>query len=234
MKKYFTLILILFASTTFGQKMTPNEWDEMAKTDKRLLPKYGHLSKSEEEKKADAEFIQIALKQDTTKQKASNHLISLGFNYLYKGDLKTAMSRFNQAYLLDSTNTDIYWGFGGVYLTLGNLEKAKAQYITGLSINPKNTHLLSDYGTYFLSQYYGLKSLAKNDASKNLDSAIVYLNKSYKIDAKDQNTAFKLSVCYLNKNDCNNSWKYYDICKSLGGRPINEDYTNALKNACKR
>ena len=35
------------------------------------------------------------------------------------------MYRFNQAYLLDSTNTDIYWGFGGVYMTLGDFENAK-------------------------------------------------------------------------------------------------------------
>ena len=56
------------------------------------------------------------------KTAASDYLIKLGFNYMYKRDLKTAMYRFNQAYLLDSTNSDIYWGYGAIYMTLGNFE----------------------------------------------------------------------------------------------------------------
>ena len=160
-------------------------------------------------------------------------MISLGFKYLYR-DIKTAMYRFNQAYLLDSTNTDIYWGFGGVYMTLGDYAKAEKQYQEGLEINPSNTHLLTDYGTYFMAQYYGLQPIDEKGALTNLESAITYMVKSYQLDPTDQNTTFKLSICYWNKGDCDNAWKYYDICKALGGQPITEDYTNDLKKKCKR
>lgn len=234
MKKILTSTLLVLTSTLFGQKITEKEWNELASTDKRLLPKYGHLPKTSDEKKADKEFIQTILTSDTTNKKGSEHLINLGFNYLYKGDLKTAMARFNQAYLLDSTNTDIYWGYGGVYMTLGNNNKAKAQFALGLSINPKNKNLLLNYGTCFLSSYYELKSTAKDNALNCLDSAIVYFKKSYTLDSKDQNITHRLSICYWNKNDCENAWKYYDECKVLGGRPITTDYTNALQNKCKR
>lgn len=122
MRKTLTLLFAFLAWTTFGQQMTSEQWEEEAKTNIRLLPKYGNVQKTEAQKKADKEFIESALKQDSTNRKASDHLISLGFNNLYR-DIKTAMYRFNQAYLLDSTNTDIYWGFGGVYLTLGNYKK---------------------------------------------------------------------------------------------------------------
>ena len=109
------IIFTLFALTSFGQQMTLDEWNEQAKTNIRLLPEYGHAQKTEDEKAADTIFIKAALTQYPTNRQASQHLIELGFKYLYH-DIKTAMYRFNQAYLLDSTNTDIFWGYGGIYM----------------------------------------------------------------------------------------------------------------------
>lgn len=232
MKQFLILVTILFSLTSFGQQMTSTQWEEEAKTNIRLLPKYGHIPKNESQKNSDKAFIETALKQDSTNRKASDHMIRLGFNYLYR-DIKTAMYRFNQAYLLDSTNTDIYWGYGGVYMTLGDYGKAEKQYLEGLTINPKNTHLLTDYGTYFMAQYYSLQPIDEKGALTNLDSAITYMTKSYQLDPTDQNTTFKLSICYWNKGDCDNAWKYYDVCNALGGQPITEDYTTDLKKKCK-
>ena len=240
MRKILTITITLLSLTTFGQKysdvmdkkMTSEQWNEEAKTNIRLLPKYGHVTKTEGQKASDKEFIETTLKQYPTIRKASDHLIELGFKYLYN-DVKTAMYRFNQAYLLDSTNTDIYWGYGGVYMTLGNYENAQKQYSEGLSIDPKNTHLLTDYGTYFMAQYYGLQPLDEKEALPNLDSAINYLTKSYQLDKKDPNTTFKLSISYYQKKDCKNAWKYYDECKLLGGQIITEDFTKALTEQCK-
>jgi Tfp pilus assembly protein PilF len=233
MQKLLTFIIFIYPLTTFGQQMTSSQWEEQSKTNIRLLPKYGHIQKNENQKKADKEFIETALKQDSTNRKASDHLVRLGFSYLYR-DIKTAMYRFNQAYLLDSTNTDIYWGYGGVYMTLGEYAKAEKQYLEGLALNPSNTHLLTDYGTYFMAQYYNLQPIDEKGALRNLDSAIMYMTKSYQFDPLDQNTSFKLSICYWNKGDCDNAWKYYDLCKALGGQPITEDYTNDLQRKCKR
>lgn len=134
MKHILTSVILLLASTVFGQQMTLDQWNKEAKTNMRLLPKYGHVQKTKEQKQADQEFIETALKLGATKRKASDDLISMGFKYLYR-DIKTAMYRFNQAYLVDSTNTDIYWGFGGVYMRLGDYASAEKQYKEGLAIN---------------------------------------------------------------------------------------------------
>ncbi len=233
MKQVLTLMSLFFTSMVLGQQMTIQQWNEEAKTNIRLLPKYGHAQKTEAQKQSDKEFIETALKQDITNRKASDHLISLGFKYLHR-DIKTAMYRFNQAYLLDSTNTDIYWGFGGVYLTLGDYSKAEQQYKEGLALNPNNTHLLTDYGTCFLARYYVLQPIDENNALTNLENAITYMLQSYKLDPTDQNTTFKLSICYWNKGDCDNAWYYYDVCKELGGQPITEKYTEELKKKCNR
>jgi tetratricopeptide (TPR) repeat protein len=242
MKKITTLIITLYSLTTFGQKysdvvqekMTLEKWSEEAKTNIRLFPKYGYFQKTEAQKKSDQEFIEASLKKDSTHRKASERMIKIGFNYLYNSDIKTAMYRFNQAYLLDSTNLDIYWGFGAVYMTLGDYEHAEKQYVEGLSIDANNIHLLTDYGTYFMNQYYLLQPIDEKNALLNLESAIIQLEKSYTNEPNEENTTFKLSICYWNKGNCENAWKYYDICKTLGGRPITEDYEKDLKKKCKR
>jgi len=237
MNKLVIVILVLSSATLFGQQLPLSPLEEEAKTNKRLLPKYGHLLKSEDEIAADKDFITETMKQPQFNgdyRAASNHLIKLGFNYLYRRDLKTAMYRFNQAYLLDSTNTEIYWGYGAFYMALGNYEEGKKQYVEGLSNDPNNAHLLTDYGTYFMSQYYGLNDAGrKRDALTNLETAITYLTKSLAVDSQDQNTTYKLSVCYWMKGDCDKAWEFYDMCKGLGGQPITEEYTTDLKKKCK-
>ncbi len=239
MKKTLTIVISLFSLIIFGQrysdvintKMTSEQWNEEAKTNIRLLPKYGNVEKTEGQKTADKNFIETTLKEHKTERIASNKLIELGFKYL-NTDVKTAMYRFNQAYLLDPTNTDIFWGYAGVYMILGDYEKAEQQYTEGLSLDPKSTHLLTDYGTYFMAQYFGLQALDGKKALEYVDTAISYLAKSFKLDKTDQNTSFKLSVCYWIKGNCEDSWKYYNICQKLGGQPITEEYTTELKRKC--
>jgi tetratricopeptide (TPR) repeat protein len=219
-------------------------WEAESKTNKRLLPRYGHLPKSQEEIQSDSDYIKkmMALPQFKTRREASNHLIDLGFQYYYRPDFKTAMYRFNQAYLLDSTNTDIFWGYGAIYMAFGQYGLAKTQYSIGLSIDSTNTHLLTDMATYFMEQYYLMALMPGNDIVKEpeleakhfMDSALQYLTKSFLLDSKDVNTTYKLSICYWNIDDCNNAWKYYDLTMALGGRPITKEYTNDLKKRCKR
>lgn len=211
--------------------MTLEQWNIEAQSNIRLLPKYGKAEKTEGQKAADNKFIEATLKQFPTNRKASDHLIELGFKYLVT-DVKTAMYRFNQAYLLDPTNSDIYWGFAGVYMTLRDYKKAEEQYKEGLKIAPKNTHLLTDYGTYFMVQYFEMKSLDEKKSLANLGTAITYLTNSYEIDKTNPNTSFKLSVCYWIKGNCEYAWKYYNVCKEYGGQPITEDYTTELKRKC--
>jgi tetratricopeptide (TPR) repeat protein len=212
-------LFIVCSSTLVAQQMTLSEWNEEAKTNIRCLPEYGHAAKSPGQLEADGEFIQSTLPQFANKRLASEHLIDLGFKYLYH-DVKTAMYRFNQAYLLDSTNSDIYWGYGAVYMILEDYPRARVQYEDGLLHDPMNTRIMTDYGTYFMTQ-------------GTTDSAIQYMTRSYKLDSTNQNTLFKLSACYYYKEDCKNAVYYYEKCKSLGGQPLTKEFEDALHAKCK-
>ena len=244
MKLIITIAFLLGFSCSGFAQADFKPWEEESKTNKRLLPRYGHLPKSEGEINNDSAFIKqiMEMPQFKTRREASEHLIDLGFQYYYRPDLKTAMYRFNQAYLLDSSNTDIFWGYGAIYMALGRYDLAKAQYDIGLRIDSNNTHLLTDLATYFMEQFYLMAQMPKNDIVRNpkeqarslMDSAIFFLNKSYILNPKDVNTVYKLSICHWNIDNCKEAWKYYDEVVVLGGAPITEDYIKDLNKRCKR
>lgn len=253
MKQLFILLLGLFSLTACVQNQQTNNpqtsekaetgrlqlgseaGESEATTDLGLLPKYGDIQKTEQQIALDNEFIQETLQQEQFKgdrRAASDFMFRLGSDYLQKGDLKKAMYRFNHAYLLDSLNANIYCGYGGVYVAQKKYEQAVNLYMEGLSINPNNTHLLTDLGTCFLMICQMLLPTNKDKALGNLDLAINYMMKSYSIDAKDPNTLYKLSVCYLIINDCNNAKRYYEECVILGGDPIPDGYGAYLNTKC--
>ena len=65
----------------------------------------------------DASNVVVLLESEKTfgdHKKASEYYVSKGWEYFYDNDDETSMKRFNQAWLLDNTNSQIYWGFGNL------------------------------------------------------------------------------------------------------------------------
>ena len=218
--------LTLISLMTAGQQVNYETWKDEAKNNIRLLPEYGNAAKSKEQKEADEDFIKTSLSQDGTHEKASQHLVDLGFKYLYRQDLRTAMYRFNQAWLLDPKNENSYWGFGAVYFMFNDFTSAMKQYDKGLALNPKSSNILTDKATIHLTLFN------TKGATPDLDSATRIFKRSYGINPKNQNTLFKLSACYFLSDDCENAEKYFHECKLLGGQPITQEYADALNKKC--
>jgi len=230
MMKYLLAFLLSFTYVCggFAQQISYDDWKKESKDNIRLLPEYGHVPKTTGQIEADQRLINTELKQNGTHRKASDQLIKLGFSYLYQGDIKTAMYRFNQAYLLDPKNENIYWGFGAVYSSFNDIKAAIAQYDKGLAMNPKSSVILTDKATiYFVDSQ-------KDGNQEKLNTAIKLLTTSYGIDAANMNTTYKLSVCYFLRKDCANAWKFYNECMKQGGQPIVKEYTEALKKQCNK
>jgi tetratricopeptide (TPR) repeat protein len=228
MKK--SIVFFLFLVCTLCAKAQQSKfaiWEQESKDDIRMLPEYGNVKKSQGQLEADQKLIADEIKQNGDRQRASEALVSLGFDYMYKGNLKTAMSRFNQAWLLNPKNENAYWGFGSVYYMLGNEELALKQLNSGLIINPNSSNIITDVATIYMTRY------ANNQHKNDIDKALTLFNKSYAIDHNNQNTLFKLSAAYFFMNDCTNAVLYYDKCMKLGGKPVTKEYTDAIKQHCK-
>lgn len=111
MKQIF-IYLLLLTSPIFAQnkiELLLLQHDEKI----NLAPMYGAgvVEKTVKQKITDSIFIDEVLKLCGTYDSACKAQNNLAWGYFYDGKIRTAMKRFNQAWLLDSTNASEYFGF---------------------------------------------------------------------------------------------------------------------------
>lgn len=234
MKRFLQILLLIFVTTGVAQNENFTKWVTLANEDSSLQPEYGNIQKDEEQKESDRKFVnELLAEYNGDKKLAGEKMIELGFQYLYqKRDLVTAMRRFNQAFLVNPKNADLYYGFGTVYFNLGAMEEARKQYDTGLEIEPRHFEMLTDYATTYLGEYYN-KPISGQSTEK-LDLALYKLKESYQVNANYASTTYKLSIVYLLKNDCLNSEKFLDLTKENDSGLITQGYLNEFNLKCRK
>jgi len=106
-----------------------------------LLPKYGLLPKNDAQKKADAIFLaEMDKEYKGNRKKAAEDVALMGWQFLREGDRSDAMKRFNQAWLLDSSNGIALWGMAAIEADAKKFEEslelfAEAERSVGNDIN---------------------------------------------------------------------------------------------------
>ncbi len=101
-KKIFGVFFIMLISCSIMQ----HPWAYI-----NTLPMYGSVEKPAELISADNLFIREQTKQYGSSDSASFVYNYLAWQYIHVGDLETAIRRFNQSWLLDSTFAGTYFGF---------------------------------------------------------------------------------------------------------------------------
>lgn len=108
--RFFFLFLILAASTfniAYAQDIS-------------LLPKYGSLPKTEAQKLCDEKFIaSIDEYYKGNRKKAAEEISARGWQFLRQGNAANAIRRFNQAWLLDSSDGSALWGMAAIQANTG-------------------------------------------------------------------------------------------------------------------
>ena len=86
------------------------------------IPMYGGIDRTTDPtlREADQRLISQTTEHYGSREKASSSLVGNGFAYYGRDDLVNAMRRFNQAWLLDPNNPEVYWGFGAIRHDQGN------------------------------------------------------------------------------------------------------------------
>ncbi len=85
-----------------------------------LLPKYGSLPKNEVQKSSDEKFIaRIDEYYKGNRKKAAEEISARGWQFLRQGNVTDAIRRFNQAWLLDSSNGGALWGMAAIQASTG-------------------------------------------------------------------------------------------------------------------
>ena len=80
------------------------------------VPMYGGMDRAAVPslEQADEDFIRKTAAHYGGREKAAVVWIEQGFRFYEANNLAKAMARFNQAWLLDPNNPQVYWGFGAV------------------------------------------------------------------------------------------------------------------------
>lgn len=113
-------------------------------------PRYGGLTKTAAHLAADQQFLAQALRQYGTAQAAMQAHVNFGWHYLATDQAPTAIKRFNQAWLLDSTAADVYYGFSAYLRQEGQPAEADRFMQLGQRHDQGNKALLK----YYASQAY--------------------------------------------------------------------------------
>ncbi|QDL36363.1 tetratricopeptide repeat protein [Rhodoferax sediminis] len=93
-------------------------------------------SKVQELKAADERFISDATTQFGSRERASALWVNQGYKYYKQDQLGMAMRRFNQAWLLNPENPEVYAGFGAVLHDQGKNCAAMEMMKKALTLHP--------------------------------------------------------------------------------------------------
>ncbi|MFA6277630.1 MAG: hypothetical protein WC622_12815 [Pedobacter sp.] len=188
-----------------------------------LLPMYGKAVKCKEQIKADNEFFAFVDGKFKDRKTASLSYSQLGWDYFYKNDLETSMKRFNQAWLLDSLNADVYWGFGNLLGRQGQLEGSVPYFEKSLKLKPSNSKvyesLATSYGQLFVS----------NQKPEMLDKAIQALKKANALDRNNPRILSQLTSAYSYFAQKDSAIKYLKLTDKIEPKAINPEVRTFLK-----
>jgi Tfp pilus assembly protein PilF len=129
-----TILLVAIAGCAVTPKIS-----EHGRIDE--IPMYGGLDRTKvpELRAADEKFKNEVVAHYGSMENASRVWVEQGFNFYKRDDLGLAMRRFNQAWILNPRNPEVYAGFAAVLNDSGRHCEAMEHMDRALSLNPPQT-----------------------------------------------------------------------------------------------
>lgn len=158
------------------------------------------------------------------RRKASEAYSNRGWDYLRVSDTSTAMKRFNQSWLLDSTYYGAYWGFAAVLGTRKQFQESLQYFTKAIALNPKNSNLMLDAASSYFSLFF------QTQEKQALYKCIENLKQAINIDQNNKLAYSKLTIAYFNIDYSGNdsAKKYLRIADSLDSKLIEPDLRKVI------
>ena len=188
------------------------------------LPMYGGVKKCKEQIEFDKEFLQDCDKTFKSRKEASLHMIMRGWQYFYGKKLDTSMMRFNQAWLLDSLNADVYWGFGNLLGSQGKFKESLPFFERSIKLNPTNAKVWQDESITYGNIFFQTKD------KKNLNLSISSLKKAISLDPNNPRLYGQLTAAYSYFMQKDSARKYLKITERLDPSAVNPEVKKILTN----
>lgn len=188
-----------------------------------LLPMYGEVQKCKKQIELDAEFIKASEKQFKNRKKASDFYVSKGWEYFYSDESDLSMKRFNQAWLLDNKNPEVYGGFGNLLGKRGDFEKSIPYFLKSIEIEPKNAKVYESLSTSYGQIFYKTKDI------KYLNLAVESLKKVVKLEPKNGRAYGQLATSFSYFVQKDSLRKYIKITDEINPKFVNPEVREIAK-----
>lgn len=143
---YALIIILSISCKTTGETSNKKQNLPPAHVNINTLPLYGGYDKTEDQQEADRKFVTTVIEEAGSREAAVSHFLKRGWEYLWNGDLETAVMRFNQVWLLDSENYEAYWGLAISQLMENKYEEGLLLLNQANSLNSFDGDLSFDTG----------------------------------------------------------------------------------------
>lgn len=213
------LVICLICSGCYGEEGTVQNNE---------MPMYGGIPPTPEEQKIHSKFIDTVIKEGGGREAAVEEGLKTAWYYFSKHDYKIAMRRFNQVWLLDPDNEQVFYGFGLLMELDGNMAKAIEYYKKALEINPKNAQTMC-----YLATVSSKKAL-EDKANEDFEKALILYEKASNLAATESNYSDYSGKIYedwamalfMNKNYAE-AWNKVKLAKQHGQK-IHPELINGL------
>lgn len=130
----------------------------------------------------------------------AKHAVELGWDYFQKGDLDTALKRFNQALILDPGFAPGYFGIAYVYSVQNKLDLAIKNYQKSIEKDPTHSDSYSNLG---LALLYSNKPM----------EAWPMLKRAIEINPQNGDAQVNIALYYFGVGDYINAWKHVHLAQ---------------------
>ncbi|UCC95575.1 MAG: tetratricopeptide repeat protein, partial [Candidatus Omnitrophota bacterium] len=208
MKNFLMLIVVFFLAFCSGcsREIPTNE-----------QPMYGNIPRTAYEQKVDEQFINTVVKQFGSRKTAAKKHIEFAWHYYHNGDSRTAMKRFNQAWLLDPNNAEVYFGFGLLMSEQKRPDEAIDLYTKAIQLNP-------NYAKAYHNR--ALDYCRKGDFNQGISD----FSKAIKNEPNNGQAYNDRAVAYFEIRENEKSWNGVNMAEEVGYKP-HQGFLAALKKA---
>ncbi|MDL2214653.1 hypothetical protein LJC00_00495 [Dysgonomonas sp. OttesenSCG-928-M03] len=174
-----------------------------------LLPMYGKEIKCKKQIEKDNRFLASCDTQYPSRKEASEDMLRFAWKHYVNGDIDMAMKRFNQAWLLDSLNADIYLGYGEIMLDEKKFDESLIYFNKSIELNPQNAEAYKFSGVAYSSLFDSTSD------QKYLDKSIEQIKKSIEINPEKAGTFALLTNIYSQYSQQDSARKYLKITDKM-------------------
>lgn len=164
-----------------------------------------------------------------------------GWKAYYQGDFRTAIKRFNQGWMFDRENPEVYWGFGlimGQRASQEDPEKSLKKSIRFLEMAndriPEDGRIIGDlaFSHTILGHFYQSYSQSEEEAKEHFETAGELFSKAYRKAPAYPPITANWSVFYFYTGNYEKAKTKADEAIMLGYR-FSPDYIKELESKVK-